>query len=118
MFIFGHKIDQYAGGGWKRNHWLRHHVYPTPRDVKVKDAVAFVFDDLMQHDVQNKREGFPGYLHPLFMSDERGRADDSVSRNINIVGMAGKGEENSALGVCPDSSIDAQIEYKCHRKFA
>lgn len=55
------------------------------KDVDLKDVVAFVYVESMQHGVQNKREVLLDDVSPMHISDEKEGTDDIVSRNaINL----------------------------------
>lgn len=85
--FFGHGNVQHAGGGWEINHWLWYHLYLIPKDVDLKDAVTSAYGDSMQRNVQNKREIFLCDLDPYYLSNEKERAADNVSRNTTIMDM-------------------------------
>lgn len=108
--FFGQRSVQHGGDGWKENHCLRYHLYSIPKHVEFKDAVGFSYVDSMQEKMQGKCVVLLSFEYPLYMSDEKGGADNSLSSNTNTVDMTGDGDKNSATDVWPDHSRGASTE--------
>lgn len=108
--FFGHRDDQYVGGGLKGNHRLTQHLYLNPGAVDLQDAVAFVRGDSMQCEERNPREAVLGNVETLYLSDEKNADDDNVPRNTITVEMTRERDKNSAMDVWPAYAIDALIE--------
>lgn len=70
--FFGERNEQHRGSVWKANHGLRCHLCLTPGNVNLKDSMPFAYGDLMQRDIQNKRQVLLSYVDPLYLSNEKG----------------------------------------------
>lgn len=108
--FFGYGSIQHGGGGWKANHGLWYRTYLIPENAELIDVIAFACGGSMQHEVRNIREVFLGDVDPQYMSDEKDDDDTDVSKNTATAEMTAQLDENCALNVWPDFSIDAPIE--------
>lgn len=81
-----------------------------PGDEYVKESVAFSYGNSKQCDLQSKRKVVLGDVASLHLSKVRAGTDDSISRNAVTVKVTVKIDEESAMSVRLDYSVDAQIE--------
>lgn len=99
---FGDRKVKHRGGGWKINHGLRYNPYQIHEDVALTGRVAFVYSDSVQHDVRDRRKVLLGDANLLYVSDEKKRAENMMSRNTATVNMLGDGDKDRAMDESPD----------------
>lgn len=74
-------------------------MYLNPEHVKSKEAVAFEYAHLIQHEVQNECEVLPGDVNTLYLPDEKNGADDIVFSNTDTVRMTEEGGGYGAMNL-------------------
>lgn len=84
---------QHAGARWKGNQGLMTHLYLILEDVGLSVVDVFAYRDLMQLDVQNKREVVLVDVDLLYLFDQKEGVDDNVSRNRTSVEMTAEEDE-------------------------